>query len=216
MVLQLCRESLCDTMGRALDDGAPLEEAFVRATFCQLLGALEHRYSHGVVHRDLKLDNLCWLDDEESHLLLWTLATHRRATRIQPSPAARITPRRGPPHVRGGHRATRALLGVQGGRLVGGRLPLRHACDIAAIQRPEETDEQRAASGRRFTRACLTRRVAGVSCSPPALAVLECMLQVEAADRASLEEVISHEWIGGMSHVPWQGEGEGEFEEVAL
>ena len=71
MVLQLCRGgSLCDTMGRALDDGAPLEEAFVRATFCQLLGALEHCHSHGVVHRDLKLDNLCWLDDEESHLLL--------------------------------------------------------------------------------------------------------------------------------------------------
>ena len=219
MVLQLCRGgSLCDTMGRALDDGAPLEEAFVRATFCQLLGALEHCHSHGVVHRDLKLDNLCWLDDEESHLLLLdfgyasTRDTHTAfsGSAHYAAPEVHRTCEAGtvPPAPFSASKADVWSAGVCLFAMLATSLPFNG---------PEETDEQRAALRQKIYAGVPDAPSGGrVSCSPPALAVLECMLQVEAADRASLEEVISHEWIGGMSHVPWQGEGEGEFEEVAL
>ena len=54
------------------------------------------------------------------------------------------------------------------------------------------------------------------NCSPLAVDLLDCMLHVDAAERASIDEVIAHEWVGGLSRVPWQGEGEGEFAEIAL
>jgi len=66
IVLALCRGgSLCDTMGRALETNSPIPEARLHSTFLQLCGALHYCHRHGVVHRDLKLDNLCWADQRE-------------------------------------------------------------------------------------------------------------------------------------------------------
>ena len=71
MVLALCRGgSLCDTMGRALTSRLPMAEAKVHSTFCQLCGALHYCHRHGVVHRDIKLDNLCWSEPSERTLIL--------------------------------------------------------------------------------------------------------------------------------------------------
>lgn len=71
MVLSLCRGgSLCDTMGRALATKTPLTEEKVRSAFTQLCGALHYCHRSGVVHRDIKLDNLCWTDGSERVLVL--------------------------------------------------------------------------------------------------------------------------------------------------
>ena len=71
IVLALCRGgSLCDTMGRALETRTPISEDKVHRTLVQLCGALHYCHRHGVVHRDIKLDNLCWSDDTERSLQL--------------------------------------------------------------------------------------------------------------------------------------------------
>ena len=71
ILLQLCRGgSLCDTLGAALTSGTSLPTARVRSIFSQMVGAVEYCHRHGVVHRDIKLDNLCWADESETHLLL--------------------------------------------------------------------------------------------------------------------------------------------------
>ncbi|KOO34847.1 serine threonine [Chrysochromulina tobinii] len=71
IVLALCRGgSLCDTMGAALEGQTPIDETKVHRTFTQLCGALHYCHRHGVVHRDIKLDNLCWADEREERLKL--------------------------------------------------------------------------------------------------------------------------------------------------
>merc|ERR1712159_818187 len=57
-------------MGTALETNTPLPEAKVHAAFIQLCGALHYCHRHGVVHRDIKLDNLCWTDKRERTLVL--------------------------------------------------------------------------------------------------------------------------------------------------
>jgi len=69
--LALCRGgSLVDMMGRALDTGALLPDATVHSAFAQLIGAMRHLESMGIVHRDIKLDNLCWVDEHAKVLKL--------------------------------------------------------------------------------------------------------------------------------------------------
>ena len=71
MVLSLCRgTTLSDTMGNALSTGSPLPEEYCRSAFRQLCGALHYCHRNGVVHRDIKLDNLVWVDERETHLQL--------------------------------------------------------------------------------------------------------------------------------------------------
>lgn len=71
MVLSLCHGgSLCDTMGRALASGSPLSEGRCHAAFVQLCGALHYCHRSGCVHRDIKLDNLVWVDERETRLQL--------------------------------------------------------------------------------------------------------------------------------------------------
>jgi serine/threonine protein kinase len=71
IVLSLCHGgSLCDTMGRALETNSPLPQPKVHAAFVQMCGALHYCHRNGVVHRDIKLDNLCWTDPTERKLKL--------------------------------------------------------------------------------------------------------------------------------------------------
>ena len=47
-----------------------LPEAKCRSVFVQLCGALHYCHRTGVVHRDIKLENLVWIDDQETRLQL--------------------------------------------------------------------------------------------------------------------------------------------------
>ena len=96
MVLALCRGgSLCDTMGRALSTNSPLPEEKCHHAFVQLCGALHYCHRTGVVHRDIKLDNLVWADQKETRLVLvdfgYAATVNEQRTTLR---AARITPRR--------------------------------------------------------------------------------------------------------------------------
>ena len=62
--------SLVDTMGAALDAGELLAAAHVHGAFVQLLSAMRYLESVGIVHRDLKLDNLVWADAQRTRLQL--------------------------------------------------------------------------------------------------------------------------------------------------
>ena len=71
LVLQLCRGgSLVDTMSEAVEDGVPLTEPTVRVACAQLLSAMGYLASRGIVHRDIKLANGCWVDEEREWLVL--------------------------------------------------------------------------------------------------------------------------------------------------
>jgi len=209
IVLSLCRGgSLCDTMGAALDAQSPMEEAKVHRTFTQLCGALHYCHRHGVVHKDIKLDNLCWADPTEQRLVLIDFgyaATSNFASNFAGSPHYAA------PEV---HRAL--MPGMAEYTCTQADVFSCGVCLFAmlATQLPfaggEDTDEERSA---------LSAKVVGGVWDPPppwsdparcpaAFDVAIKMLITDPEARATLDDVCAHEWVGGAEAIPWRGTAE--------
>jgi len=208
-VLSLCRGgSLCDTMGRALAAKTPLTEEKVRSAFTQLCGALHYCHRSGVVHRDIKLDNLCWTDGSERVLVLIDFGY---AARRNEQANFAGSPHYAAPEV---HRCN-----VDAHEDSAGVVPFPAAnadiwsCGVClfamlATQLPfgggEDTDEEQA--GLR-DKVCAGQWDVQPQCSDAALGLVTHILQVDPQKRATLDEVCTHPWVAGEDNeeVPWQG-----------
>ena len=205
MVLSLCRGgTLTDTMGRALEQQKPLSEAKVHSAFVQLCGALHYCHRIGVVHRDIKLDNLCWTDGDERMLQLIDFGY--AATANEQSNFAG-SPHYAAPEV---HHADAANGDGADGHFLAAGADVWSAgvCLFAmlATQLPfnggEDTDEERAALRAKVCAGAWD--VTPPDRSEAAVDLVTRMLAVAPDERCSLDEVCDHEWVGGIDAVPWQ------------
>lgn len=206
MVLTLCRGgTLCDTMGNALQNRTPLTEAKCKTAFVQLCGALHYCHRTGVVHRDVKLDNLVWADTRETKLQLVDFgyaSTRNEQTNFAGSPHyaapevhAANQEGGGPEYLAAGADVWSA--GVCLFAMLATQLPFGGGEDS-----DEEVAELRA-------KVCSGQPDAVPEWSeysrcPSAFDLAEGMLCVDPAERFSLDDVCDHEWVGGLEHVPWR------------
>ncbi len=195
LCLALCRGgTLVDTMGAALDAGEPLEDVRVRSAFVQLLGAMHYLDGLGIVHRDIKLDNLAWQDVRRTRLQLLdfgyasTTDEHRQFSGSAhfAAPEVHAADEGGPPF--SCRCADVWSAGVVLYAMLATGLPFNGA---------EGTADERAAL-RAKVRAGVVDG-GGVPAHRPAAAreLVARMLVVDAQARATLAQVIAHEWTGG-------------------
>ena len=193
--LSLCRGgSLVDMMGAALDAGELLAAAHVHGAFVQLLSALRYLESVGIVHRDIKLDNLVWADAQRTRLQLIdfgyasTTDVHSQYSGSAhfAAPEVHAADEGGPPF------SCRAAdvwsAGVVLFAMLATALPFNGA---------EETAEERAALRRKV---CKGVPDGSLPAERPAAAcdLVTRMLIVEPAERATLAQVLAHEWVGSV------------------
>ena len=202
MVLALCRGgSLCDTMGRALSTNSPLPEEKCHHAFVQLCGALHYCHRTGVVHRDIKLYNLVWADQKETRLVLVDFGY---AATVNEQHNFAGSPHYAAPEV---HRANDD--GTPDFLAAGADVWSCGVCLFAmlATQLPfggeEETDEEQAELRKKVCDGSWDCDLEG-KCSEAAADLVTRMLTVNPEERASLDDVCEHEWVGGLEAVPWQ------------
>jgi serine/threonine protein kinase len=188
LVLELCRGgSLRALMDELTDAGRRLEARLAKRYFCELVGALHYCHRHGVVHRDVKLDNLCLRDAGGSgHLMLVDFGYAAQTNDLQGfvgSPhfaAPEVHAARAPGA--GSYAGTPADVWSAGIVLFA---LLAHALPFGG---DDDSDELRA------------RVQAGAwgvepACEGAARALLGRLLDVEPSRRITLDEVCEHEWI---------------------
>jgi len=206
MVLALCRGgTLCDTMGRALSTNTPLGEPKCHSAFVQLCGAVHYCHRTGVVHRDIKLDNLVWVDERETRL---QLVDFGYAATVNEQKNFAGSPHYAAPEV---HRANDRWHDVDAEEFLASGSDV-WSCGVClfamlATQLPfgggEETDEEQRALRDKVCAGLWDLPLEG-RCSPAAADLVGRLLTVDAAERCSLDDVCEHEWVGGLERVPWQ------------
>ncbi len=199
IVLSLCRGgSLCDEMGRVLESGTPMGEERARRLFVQMAGALHYCHRSGVVHRDVKLDNLCFVDEDMQTLQLIDFGYAQSRNELDnyagsphyAAPEVHAAKASGSPTF-SGTAADVWSMGVCLFALLGTTLP---------FSGEEDSDELAAKVG------------AGAwdltpDCGERALELLRGMLAVDAAERYTLDTICDHPWLEGVP-VPWKGDDE--------
>ena len=214
IILSLCRGgSLCDTLIACLDSGTNLRPERCHTIFLQLIGALEYLHRHGIVHRDIKLDNLCWRDREEKHLLLIDFG---HASRREYHSSYAGSAHYAAPEV---HRAEGNAAGTAPFSCALADVWSAGVClfTLLATQLPFNGEEEtRAEQAALRDKVCRGVWDSEPPCDELATDLLRCMLKVDTSERSTLAEVIEHDWVGGMSAVPWQGLDEDTWQVVAL
>jgi len=201
-VLSYCRGgSLCDTMGKALETECPLPEGKVHVAFVQLCGALHYCHRHGVVHRDIKLDNLCWTDTRERTLMLIDFgyaATANEQTNFADSPAYAA------PEV---HHALQPdsppFMCTQTDVWSAGVCLFAMLATSLPFNGSEDSDAELAELRRKVCAGVWDVQI--TNRPPEAVELVTALLKVDPAERFTLDEVCEHSWIGGQDQIPWRG-----------
>ena len=198
------RLTLVRILGRAV--GHRLPEARCRATFVQLCGALHYCHRNGVVHRDIKLDNLVWVDPQETRLQLVDFG-YAAAENEQRNFAG--SPHYAAPEV---HRAKDERPETPSFLAAGTDVWSCGVCLFAmlATQLPFGGDEESEEDQRQLTaKVCAGAWDVSLAdkCSEDAIDLVSGMLAVDPEKRLSLDDVCEHRWIGGLDHVPWEALG---------
>lgn len=191
--------SLCDELGRTASAGGTIDPARSRALFSQLLGALVYCHRSGVVHGDVKLENVCFADAARRRVMLidFGCAETRnecrgfRGSRHYTAPevfAGLATPSA----TYCGTLADGWSCGVVLFCLLATRLPFGG---------PEETEAERAALEAKVLAGAWDVQPA---CEPDALELLRGLLHVDPDARATLEDAARSGWLRDQ-RVPWRG-----------
>ena len=195
-MLQLCEGgSLVDTMVEAAESGVPMRESTVRSATKQMLSALSYCQSVGVVHRDVKMANLCWVDAEATWLVLtdfgfastkdahssYAGSAHFAAPEVHRADAGEVAP----------YSAAAADVWSAGVVLF----------SMLATQLPfggeEESEEEQRALRDKVCAAKLDLPLVQLRRGAPAKELVRKMLVADPAKRTTLDEALGHAWLSG-------------------
>jgi len=188
-------------MGHALETNSPLPEARCHTAFVQLCGAVHYCHRSGVVHRDIKLDNLVWADEAETRL---QLVDFGYAAIVNEQSNFAGSPHYAAPEV---HRAN--LPNPPVFLAAGADVWSCGVCLFAmlATQLPfnggEGSAEEERALSAKVCEGAWDASLEG-RCSAAAIDLVSRMLIVDPDERCTLDDVCAHEWVGGLEAVPWQ------------
>ncbi|KAG8466542.1 hypothetical protein KFE25_007921 [Diacronema lutheri] len=214
LVLALCRGgSLRELMDETVQSGRSLPEALCRHYFRQLVGALHYCHRHGVVHRDIKLDNLAFADGARETLMLLDFGFAAQTNRLRGFVGS---PHFAAPEVHAARRvAARAGAGAGTGDAARARQPRVPAAATAAAggtYAGTPTDVWSAGvvlfallsnslpfcgdeGSEDLSRAIITGTWgARPRCDDAGLDLLNALLRVDPLKRASLDDVCEHPW----------------------